>query len=126
MDHLASTRHVHGFCIGGPFNLDLLRRAPNRSVVPYCAAERSSSEMRDLFYDTTCRAGTDLVKRRPRSRWRWSTGSDRMVPRQPDFVFTVTRDSFAPAHADTRPARRYPGASVRVAMEAAMPRRMRR
>src|SRR5436309_5815250 len=68
MDHLGIDRFmVMGFCIGGPFIWNLLKRAPNRIVAAVLAQPSGSRpESRDLFYDTNMKSwGPDLVKRRP-------------------------------------------------------------
>jgi dienelactone hydrolase len=44
---------VMGFCIGGPFIWNLLKRAPNRVVAAVLAQPSGSCpERRDLFYDS--------------------------------------------------------------------------
>jgi len=96
MDHLGIGKFmVMGFCIGGPFIWNLLRRAPDRVVAAVLAQPSGSRpEMRDLFYDTNMKGwGPDLVKRRPEITMemvdRFLT---RMYRTNADFVFTVTRD----------------------------------
>jgi pimeloyl-ACP methyl ester carboxylesterase len=53
MDHLGIERcMVLGFCIGGPFIWNLLRRAPDRVVAGVLAQPSGSRpEVRDLFYE---------------------------------------------------------------------------
>ena len=68
MDHLGVDKFmVMGFCIGGPFIWNLLRRAPDRVVAAVLAQPSGSRpEMRDLFYDNNMKGwGPELVKRRP-------------------------------------------------------------
>ena len=68
MDHLGVGKFmVMGFCIGGPFIWNLLRRAPDRIVAAVLAQPSGSRpEMRDLFYETNMKGwGPELVKRRP-------------------------------------------------------------
>lgn len=96
MDHLGIQKFmVLGFCIGGPFIWNLLRRAPDRVVAGVLAQPSGSRpEMRDLFYDNNRKGwGPDLVKRRPditpEMVDRFLT---KMYRNNPDFVFTVTRD----------------------------------
>jgi len=96
MDHLGIEKFmVMGFCIGGPFIWNLLRRAPNRVVAAVLAQPSGSrSEMRDLFYENNMKTwGPEFVKRRPEVTMdtvdRFLT---RMYRTNPDFVFTVTRD----------------------------------
>ena len=96
MDHLRIDKFmVMGFCIGGPFIWNLLRRAPNRVVAAVLAQPSGSRpEMRDLFYDTNIKGwGPELVKRRPEITMETvDKFLTRMYRTDPDFVFTVTRD----------------------------------
>jgi pimeloyl-ACP methyl ester carboxylesterase len=125
MDHLGIEKFmVIGFCIGGPFIWNLLRRAPDRIVAGVLAQPSGSRpEMRDLFYETNMKGwGPELVKRRPDITMemvdRFLT---RMYRTNPDFVFTVSRDFVRQCHTpvlilpDDIPAHPYA-----VAMEAAM------
>jgi pimeloyl-ACP methyl ester carboxylesterase len=96
MDHLGIGKFmVLGFCIGGPFIWNLLKRAPDRVVAAVLAQPSGSRpEMRDLFYDNNMKGwGPELVKRRPEITLemvdRFLT---KMYRTDPDFVFTVTRD----------------------------------
>ncbi len=96
MDHLGIDKFmVMGFCIGGPFIWNLLRRAPNRIVAAVLAQPSGSRpEMRDLFYDTNMKGwGPDLIKRRPEITMEMvDKFLTRMYRTNPDFVFTVTRE----------------------------------
>ena len=68
MDHLGIDKFVvMGFCIGGPFIWNLLKRAPNRVVAAVLAQPSGfRPEMPTLSYDTNMTGwGPDLVKRRP-------------------------------------------------------------
>ena len=96
MDHLGIDKFmVLGFCIGGPFIWNLLKRAPDRIVAAVMAQPSGSRpEMRDLFYENNIKTwGPELVKRRPEITIemvdRFLT---RMYRTNADFVFTVTRD----------------------------------
>jgi len=96
MDHLRIQKFmVLGFCIGGPFIWNLLRRAPDRIVAAVLAQPSGSRpEMRDLFYENNMKGwGPEFVKRRPEIKMetvdRFLT---KMYRNNPDFVFTVTRD----------------------------------
>jgi len=96
MDHLGVDKFlVMGFCIGGPFIWNLLRRAPDRIVAAVLAQPSGSRpEMRDLFYEGNMKTwGPALTARRPDITMdmvdRFLT---RMYRTNPDFVFTVTRD----------------------------------
>jgi pimeloyl-ACP methyl ester carboxylesterase len=96
MDHLGIDKFmVHGFCIGGPFIWNLLKRAPNR-VVAAVAAQPSGSrpEARDLFYDNNMKGwGPELVKRRSDiTMEQVDKFLTKMYRTDPDFVFTVSRD----------------------------------
>ena len=96
MDHLGINKFmVLGFCIGGPFIWNLLRRAPDRIVAAVLAQPSGSRpEMRDLFYDNNMKVwGPELVKRRPDITMETvDKFLTRMYRTNPDFVFTVTRD----------------------------------
>lgn len=96
MDHLKVDRFmVLGFCIGGPFIWNLLKRAPNRVVAAVPAQPVGfRPEMPTVLYDGSMKGwGPDLVKRRPDITMdmveRYLT---KMYRTNPDFVFTVTRD----------------------------------
>src|SRR6187397_223664 len=95
MDHLRIDKFmVLGFCIGGPFIWNLLKRAPGRIVAAVLAQPSGSRpEMRDLFYDNNMKGwGAELVARRPDVTTemvdRFLT---KMYRSNPDIVFTVTR-----------------------------------
>jgi pimeloyl-ACP methyl ester carboxylesterase len=96
MDHLGIEKFmVMGFCIGGPFIWNLLRRAPDRIVAGVLAQPSGfRPEMPDLFYDTNMKGwGPDLVKRRPDVTMETvDKFLTKMYRTNPDFVFTVTRD----------------------------------
>jgi pimeloyl-ACP methyl ester carboxylesterase len=96
MDHLRIDKFmVLGFCIGGPFIWNLLRRAPDRIVAAVLAQPSGSRpEMRDLFYENNMKGwGPELVKRRPDITMEMvDKFLTKMYRTNPDFVFTVTRD----------------------------------
>jgi pimeloyl-ACP methyl ester carboxylesterase len=96
MDHLRIDKFlVLGFCIGGPFIWNLLKRAPDRIVAAVLAQPSGSRpEMRDLFYDNNMKAwGPELVKRRPEiSMQAVDKFLTKMYRTNADFVFTVTRE----------------------------------
>jgi pimeloyl-ACP methyl ester carboxylesterase len=96
MDHLGIDRFVvMGFCIGGPFIWNLLKRAPDRVVAAVLAQPVGfRPEMPTLLYDGSMSGwGPDLVKRRPEITMdmveKYLT---KMYRTNADFVFTVTRD----------------------------------
>jgi pimeloyl-ACP methyl ester carboxylesterase len=96
MDHLRIDKFlVMGFCIGGPFIWNLLKRAPDRVVAAVLAQPSGSRpEARDLFYEGNMKNwGPELVKRRPEiSMEMVDRFLTRMYRTNADFVFTVTRD----------------------------------
>src|SRR6202521_4377968 len=96
MDHLGVNKFmVRGFCIGGPFIWNLLRRAPDRIVAAVLAQPSGSRpEMRNLFYENNIKDwGPELVKRRPDVTMQTvDKFLTKMYRTNPDFVFTVTRD----------------------------------
>ena len=65
MDHLGINKFmVMGFCVGGPFIWNLLRRAPDRVVAAVLAQPSGSRpEKRELFYETNMKS--------------WAPGADR-------------------------------------------------
>jgi pimeloyl-ACP methyl ester carboxylesterase len=96
MDHLGIGKFmVLGFCIGGPFIWNLLKRAPDRVVAAVPAQPVGfRPEMPTLLYDGGMNAwGPALVKRRPEITMdtvqKFLT---KMFRDHPDFVFTATRD----------------------------------
>ena len=96
MDHLGIDKFfVLGFCIGGPFIWNLIKREPDR-VVAAVPTQPSGSrpDMRDLFYNNNITGwAPPLVARRPEITMdtvdKFLT---KMYRTNPDFVFTVTRD----------------------------------
>src|SRR3984957_2574298 len=96
MDHRGIQKFmVLGFCIGGPFIWNLLRRAPDRIVAGVLAQPSGSRpEMRELFYETNMKGwGPELVKRRHDITMETvDKFLTKMYRANPDFVFTVTRD----------------------------------
>jgi pimeloyl-ACP methyl ester carboxylesterase len=96
MDHLGIDKFmVLGFCIGGPFIWNLLKRAPDRVVAAVLAQPSGSRpEMRDLFYENNSKTWAPaLVARRPDITIEMADKFlTKMYRTDPDFVFTVTRD----------------------------------
>jgi pimeloyl-ACP methyl ester carboxylesterase len=96
MDHLGIDKFlVMGFCIGGPFIWNLLKRAPDRVVAAVLAQPSGSRpEMRDYFYENNMKTwAPELIKRRPEITMETvDKFLTRMYRTNPDFVFTVTRD----------------------------------
>ena len=84
-----------GFCIGGPFIWNLLRRAPTRIVAAVLAQPSGfRPEMPDLFYQNNITGwGPALVARRPDITMAMvDRFLNKMYRSNADFVFTVTRD----------------------------------
>ena len=96
MDHLGIERFmVMGFCIGGPFIWNLVKRAPDRIVAAVLAQPSGfRKEMPDLFYDNNMKGwAPELVKRRPDVTMAMvERFLKKMYRSNADFVFTVTRD----------------------------------
>jgi pimeloyl-ACP methyl ester carboxylesterase len=96
MDHLGIDRFmVLGFCIGGPFIWNLLKRAPGRVVAAVLAQPSGyRSSMPDLFYQNNIKGWAPaLCERRPDIKMdQASAFLENMYRKKADFVFTVTRD----------------------------------
>jgi pimeloyl-ACP methyl ester carboxylesterase len=96
MDHLGIDNFlVMGFCIGGPFIWNLLKRAPDRIVAAVLAQPSGfRPEMPDLFYQNNITGwGPPLCARRPDVTMATVDAFlNKMYRSNPDFVFTVTRD----------------------------------
>ncbi len=124
MDHLGIDKFmVMGFCIGGPFIWNLLKRAPDRVVAAVLAQPSGfRPEMPTLFYDNNMTGwGPALAKRRPEITMETVDKFLTRMYKNGDFVFTVTRDFVRSCQTpvlilpDDIPAHPYA-----VAMEAAM------
>ncbi|MDP6688816.1 MAG: alpha/beta hydrolase [Alphaproteobacteria bacterium] len=96
MDHLGIDRFlVLGFCIGGPFIWNLLRRAPDRIVAAVLAQPSGfDAEHPDLFYQNNIEGwGPPLCERRPDITMEAVDAFlTKMYRDREDFVFTVNRD----------------------------------
>lgn len=96
MDHLGIDKFmVLGFCIGGPFIWNLLKRAPDRVVAAVTVQPVGfRPEMPTVMYDASITGwGPALVKRRPEVTMETvETFLTQMFRTNADFVFTVTRD----------------------------------
>jgi len=96
MDHLGINKFmVMGFCIGGPFIWNLLKRGPDRIVAAVLAQPVGfRPEMPTLLYDGSLTGwGAELIKRRPEITIEMvEKYLTKMYRDNPDFVFTVTRD----------------------------------
>lgn len=96
LDHLGVDRFmVLGYCIGGPFIWNLLKRAPQRVVAGVLTQPSGHRpEMPDQFYNNNMTGwGPALRARRPEiTADMVSDFLSRMYRANADFVFTVTRD----------------------------------
>jgi len=96
MDHMGIKEFlVMGFCIGGPFIWNMLKRASDRVVAAVLAQPSGSRpEMRDLFYNNNIKGWAPaLCERRPDITMAAADAFlKKMYLSNPDFVFTVTRD----------------------------------
>src|SRR5947207_13665306 len=97
MDHLSIDKFmVMGFCIGGPFIWNLLKRAPDRVVAAVPAQPVGfRPEMPTLLYDGSMTGwGPELVKRRPEITMERGKESRPGIWRTtPNFALTVPPDS---------------------------------
>src|SRR6267142_2427206 len=96
MDHLGIREFmVHGFCIGGPFIWNRLRRAPRRVVAAVLAQPSGfRPEMPDLFHQNNIKGWAPaLCERRPDITMAMADAFlTKMYRANDDSVFTVTRD----------------------------------
>ena len=97
IDHLGVDKFmVMGFCIGGPFIWNLLKRAPNRIAAAVVAQPVGwRPEMRDPKYPGAFWKGWPAQINAKRPEISLQTAEQftiRMFETNPDFVFTVTRD----------------------------------
>jgi pimeloyl-ACP methyl ester carboxylesterase len=95
MDHLGIDKFmVLGFCIGGPFIWNLLKRAPDRVVAAVPAQPVGfRPEMPTVLYDNSMTGwGPELVKRRPDITMDMVDKYLTKLYRSSDFVLTVSRD----------------------------------
>jgi len=96
MDHLGIRQFfVMGFCIGGPFIWNLLKRAPDRIMGAVLVQPSGARpEMPDLFYKNNMAGwGPALCARRPDIAMETVEAFLRqMYLANPDFVLTVSRD----------------------------------
>jgi pimeloyl-ACP methyl ester carboxylesterase len=125
LDHLGIERcMVLGFCIGGPFIWNLLRRAPERVVAAVLTHPSGFRPDRpDIFYQNNIKGwGPRLCERRGDvTMEQVSAFLQKMYRSDPDFVFTVSREFVRHCHTpvlilpDDVPAHPYA-----VAMESAL------
>ena len=96
MDHLGISEFmVLGFCIGGPFIWNLLRRASERTVAAVLAQPSGfRPELSDYSYNNNMKGwGPALCARRPDITMAMVRDFlTNMYTKRADFVYTVTRD----------------------------------
>lgn len=96
MDHLGIDRFlVMGFCIGGPFIWNLLKRAPGRVIAAVLAQPSGHrASLPDQFYQNNIKGwAPGLMERRPDITLPMVEAFlSQMYRANADFVFTVTRD----------------------------------
>ncbi len=96
LDQLGVNRFiVMGFCIGGPFVWNLIKRAGDRVVAAVLAQPSGfRPEQPTLFYDNNISGwAPELIKRRPEITMETvEKFLTKMYRTNADFVFTVTRD----------------------------------
>ena len=95
MDHLGIDRFmVMGFCVGGPFVWNLLKRAPNRVAAGVLAQPSGfNAEEPDRFYDNNMGGwGPALAERRADITMEMVDAFLTKMYRNIDFVITVNRD----------------------------------
>ena len=95
LDHLGINKFmVMGFCIGGPFIWNLLKRAPDRVVAAVLAQPSGwRPELPTYNYDNNMVSwAPDLVKRRPEITMAMVDKFLTKMYKNVDFVYTVSRD----------------------------------
>jgi pimeloyl-ACP methyl ester carboxylesterase len=95
MDHLGAKRFmIIGYCIGGPFILNLIKRAPERVVAAVVAQPVAFNKKTPYMYDASMKNwAPELLKRRPDLTMDMiDKFLTRMYLTDADFMFTVTRD----------------------------------
>src|SRR5580698_720350 len=95
LDHLGVNKFAAmGFCIGGPFIWNLLKRAPDRVVAAVPAQPVGfRPEMPTVLYDSGMTGwGPELMKRRPEVTKEMVEKFLTTMYRTNDFVMTVSRD----------------------------------
>ncbi len=96
MDHLGINEFMFiGYCIGGPFAMKLIERAPERVLAAVlCQPVGHASKTPDAMYDMGIDSwGPDLIAQRPGLTMEVIEQYLHNLYRiQPDFVYCVTRD----------------------------------
>ena len=96
MDHLGIDKFGFiGFCIGGPFAMTLIKRAPDRVVAAVlCQPVGHAPQTPDAMYDSGCNVwGPQLTANRPDVTTEVVEQYNHNLYRiQPDFMYSVSRD----------------------------------
>ncbi len=95
MDHLGIDKFLFmGYCIGGPFALKLIERAPDRvAAAVLCQPVGHASKTPDAMYDSGMAWGAELRARRPDVTQQTIDQYVHNLYRvQPDFMYSVSRD----------------------------------
>ena len=96
LDHLGINKFmVMGFCIGGPFIWNLIRRAPDRVAAAVLAQPVGVRPEQPTYMYDISKTGwaPEFLKRRTDVSMQTVEGYlTRMFKTNPDFVYTVTRD----------------------------------
>ena len=95
MDHLGIDKFLFmGYCIGGPFALKLIERAPDRvAAAVLCQPVGHASKTPDAMYDSGLAWGAELRERRPDvSQQTIEQYLHNLYRIQPDFMYSVSRD----------------------------------
>ena len=95
MDHLGIDKFLFmGYCIGGPFALKLIERAPDRVVAAVlCQPVGHASKTPDAMYDSGLAWGAELREQRPDvTQETIEQYLHNLYRVQPDFMYSVSRD----------------------------------
>ena len=95
MDHLGIEQFMFmGYCIGGPYALKLIERAPERVVAAVlCQPVGHASKTPNAMYESGLAWGAELVARRPDVTMETVEKYLHNLYRvQPDFMYSVSRD----------------------------------
>lgn len=95
MDHLGHKRFmIIGYCIGGPFIMNLIKRAPERVVAAVVSQPVGFNKKTPYMYDVSMKNwAPELIKRQPELTMDMiDKFLTRMYLTDADFLFTVTRD----------------------------------
>ena len=95
MDHLGIDKFLFmGYCIGGPFALKLIERAPDRvAAAVLCQPVGHASKTANAMYESGLAWGAELRERRPDvTQETVEKYLHNLYRVQPDFMYSVSRD----------------------------------